>query len=93
MATSFNVTFFAVRQHYWILTQMTDNPSSQSATSKQNLARKPSRRFKLRGFMKDTFGILPVDIVGLLAGDYLKVRRAETHAAPDWSAGVLAAWH
>jgi hypothetical protein len=28
------------------------------------------------GFLKKTFGTLPQDIVGLLGGDYLKVRRA-----------------
>jgi len=31
----------------------------------------------LGGFMKETFGTVPQDIVGLLGGDYLKVRRAE----------------
>ncbi|WP_316171051.1 Abi-alpha family protein [Bradyrhizobium sp. SZCCHNRI1058] len=29
------------------------------------------------GFLKETFGTVPQDIVGLLGGDYLKVRRAE----------------
>lgn len=29
------------------------------------------------GFLQSTFGTMPQDIVGLLAGDYLKVRRAE----------------
>lgn len=29
------------------------------------------------GFLKDTFGTLPQDVVGLLGGDYLKVKRAE----------------
>jgi hypothetical protein len=31
----------------------------------------------LGGFLKDTFGTLPQDVVGLLGGDYLKVKRAE----------------
>jgi hypothetical protein len=31
----------------------------------------------LGGFLKETFGTLPQDIVGLLGGDYLRVRRAE----------------
>jgi hypothetical protein len=31
----------------------------------------------LGGFLKDTFGTLPEDVVGLLGGDYLKVKRAE----------------
>jgi len=31
----------------------------------------------LGGFLKDTLGTVPSDIVGLLGGDYLKVRRAE----------------
>jgi hypothetical protein len=31
----------------------------------------------LGGFLKETFGTLPQDIVGMLGGDYLKVRRAE----------------
>jgi hypothetical protein len=31
----------------------------------------------LGGYMKDTFGTMPQDIVALLGGDYLKVRRAE----------------
>lgn len=31
----------------------------------------------LGGFLKETFGTLPQDVVGLLGGDYLKVRRAE----------------
>ena len=31
----------------------------------------------LGGYMKQTFGTVPQDIVGLLGGDYLKVRRAE----------------
>lgn len=31
----------------------------------------------LAGFLKETFGTLPQDIVGMLGGDYLKVRRAE----------------
>jgi hypothetical protein len=32
------------------------------------------------GFLKKTFGTVPEDIVGLLAGDWLKVRRAENIA-------------
>jgi len=32
------------------------------------------------GFLKKTFGTIPEDIVGLLAGDWLKVRRAENLA-------------
>jgi hypothetical protein len=31
----------------------------------------------LGGFMKETFGTMPQDVVALLGGDYLKVRRAE----------------
>lgn len=31
----------------------------------------------LGGFLKETFGTLPQDVVGLLGGDYLKVKRAE----------------
>jgi hypothetical protein len=31
----------------------------------------------LGGFLKETFGTVPQDVVGLLGGDYLKVRRAE----------------
>jgi hypothetical protein len=31
----------------------------------------------LGGFLKDTFGTLPQDVIGLLGGDYLKVKRAE----------------
>jgi hypothetical protein len=31
----------------------------------------------LGGYMKETFGTMPQDIVALLGGDYLKVRRAE----------------
>jgi hypothetical protein len=29
------------------------------------------------GFLRETFGTLPQDVVGLLGGDYLKVKRAE----------------
>jgi hypothetical protein len=32
------------------------------------------------GFLRSTFGTVPEDIVGLLGGDYLKVRRAENVA-------------
>lgn len=31
----------------------------------------------LAGFLKETFGTLPQDVVGMLGGDYLKVKRAE----------------
>jgi hypothetical protein len=34
----------------------------------------------LGGFLKETFGTVPQDVVGLLAGDWLKVRRAENLA-------------
>jgi hypothetical protein len=34
----------------------------------------------LSGFLKETFGTVPQDIVGLLGGDWLKVRRAENLA-------------
>jgi hypothetical protein len=34
----------------------------------------------LGGFLKDTFGTAPQDVVGLLGGDYLKVKRAENLA-------------
>src|SRR3954470_9613782 len=31
----------------------------------------------LGGFLRETLGTVPSDVVGLLGGDYLKVRRAE----------------
>src|SRR5437588_12069234 len=34
----------------------------------------------LGGFVKETFGTIPEDLVGLLGGDYLKVKRAENLA-------------
>ena len=35
------------------------------------------------GFPKETFGTMPQDIVGLLGGDYLKVRRAPKSLPDD----------
>lgn len=34
----------------------------------------------LGGFVKETFGTVPQDLVGILGGDYLKVKRAENLA-------------
>jgi hypothetical protein len=34
----------------------------------------------LGGFLRETFGTVPEDVVGLLGGDYLKVKRAENLA-------------
>jgi hypothetical protein len=57
------------------------NPTSPSPISDEQAKQEALKILQgLGAFLRDTFGTVPQDLVGLLGGDWLKVRRAENLA-------------